>query len=221
MMWRFALSLIRLDVHLPCFAQHSNHFEQGTPQEAHLGEQSEREVLLPLQARKEGRHSKGSPNDGVHHHRQSDPRCRLAGRRKAPPALHFRIFSFSSFIPVRHLSLRKQRADRVGAQLGAHSTQDRSASRAQRLVLQQLARSPIEERFPARAGLIREEAAGIRALAVHQYDSQRFEARTARMASSRLPRSTAMAASARSIHADDGCVEHDGVYILMEWREGS
>ena len=88
-------------------------------------------------------------------------------------------------------------------------------------MLQQLARSPIEERFPARAGLIREEAAGIRALAVHQHDSQRFKARAARMASARLPRSTAMAASARSVHADDGGVEHDGVYILVEWREGS
>lgn len=221
MMWRSALSLIRIDVHLPCFAQHPNHFKQGTPQEAHLGEQSEREVLLPLQARKEGRHSKGSPNDGVHHHRQSDPRCRLAGRRKASPALHLRTFSFFPFIPVCHLSLRKQRADRVGSQLGAHSTQDRSASRAQGLVLQQLARSPTEERFPARTGPIREEAAGIRAFAVYQHNPQRLEARASRMASSRLPRSTAMAAGTRSIHADDGRVEHDGVHILEEWREGS
>ena len=124
-------------------------------------------------------------------------------------------------IQVCHMSLRKQRADRVGSQLGAHSTQNRPASRAQRLVLQQFAGSPIEERLPARAGLIREEAARVRALAVHQYNSQRFEASAARMVASRLPRSAAMAPSARSVHADDGCVEHDGIYILLECREGS
>ena len=103
----------------------------------------------------------------------------------------------------------------MGAELGADSTQNRSSSRAERLLLQQFARSPVEERFPARAGPFQQKTARIRAFAVYQHDPECLEARSARMASAGLPGSSAVAAGARVIHSNNRSVEHDWLYILL------